>query len=64
MTGLLGEVRHQVSKVQEYIMTEGKDPEGTFNVPKFENTVFKGADGNGAKNASNEDRFSVNTVLG
>ncbi|TVY81580.1 putative phosphoketolase, partial [Lachnellula suecica] len=41
MTALLGDVRHQVSKIQEYIMAHGQDPEGTFAVPKFEGTEFE-----------------------
>lgn len=59
MTGLLGEVRHQVSKVQEYIMGTGKDPEGTFDIPKFEGTVF-GKAGKGVGEMSKEDGFFVN----
>jgi xylulose-5-phosphate/fructose-6-phosphate phosphoketolase len=42
MTALLGEIKHQVSKVQEYILATGKDPDGTFDLPKFEGTVFEG----------------------
>lgn len=60
MTGLLGEVRHQVSKVQEYIMATGKDPEGTFDVPKFEGTVFEGGAKDKGKSRSKEDGFFVN----
>ncbi|KAF4621951.1 hypothetical protein G7Y89_g14395 [Cudoniella acicularis] len=40
ITGLLGEVRHQVSKVQESILERGRDPEGTFDIPRFEGMVF------------------------
>ena len=56
MTTLLGEVRHRASKVKEYVMATGKDPEGTFDVPKFEGTVF------GKEEASKEkdDGFFVN----
>jgi xylulose-5-phosphate/fructose-6-phosphate phosphoketolase len=61
MTGLLGEIRHQVSRVQGYIMMTGKDPKGTFDIPKFEGTVFeKGASGRGQGGASKEDGFFVN----
>jgi xylulose-5-phosphate/fructose-6-phosphate phosphoketolase len=34
MTALLGEVRHQITKVQEYIMATGRDPDGTFDIPR------------------------------
>ncbi|EHK96318.1 putative phosphoketolase [Glarea lozoyensis 74030] len=60
MVSLLAEVKHQVVKVQEYIMATGKDPEGTFDIPKFPGTVFeegkKGSSGSGSK----EDGFFVN----
>lgn len=60
MMTLLGEIRKQVSKVSKYIMDTGKDPEGTFEVPRFEGTVFeKGAAANGA-DVSKEDGFFVN----
>jgi len=60
MTTLLGDVRHQVSKVQDYIMETGKDPEGTFDIPKFEDTVFGGGSKNTGEGASKEDGFFVN----
>ena len=61
MTTLLGEVRHQVSKVQEYIMATGRDPDGTFDIPKFEGTVFEGgAVGKGKAGSSKEHGFFVN----
>jgi xylulose-5-phosphate/fructose-6-phosphate phosphoketolase len=61
MTDLLGDVRHQITKVQEYIMASGRDPEGTFDIPKFEGTVFEGgAGGKGKKGDSKEDAFFVN----
>jgi xylulose-5-phosphate/fructose-6-phosphate phosphoketolase len=61
MTALLGEVRHQVSKAQEYIMSTGRDPDGTFDIPKFEGTVFEGgATGKGEIGKSKEDGFFVN----
>ena len=60
MVSLLAEVKHQVVKVQEYILATGKDPEGTFDIPKFPGTVFeegkKGSSGSGSK----EDGFFVN----
>jgi xylulose-5-phosphate/fructose-6-phosphate phosphoketolase len=60
MTTLLGEIRHQVSKVQEYIIATGKDPDGTFDVPKFEGTAFEGDAKNSGEGASKEDGFFVN----
>lgn len=61
MTDLLGDVRHQITKVQEYIMASGRDPEGTFDIPKFEGTVFEGgAVGKGKEGDSKENRFFVN----
>ncbi len=60
MTSVLGEIRHQVSKVQDYIMATGKDPAGTFDVPKFAGTAFeKGSSGSG-EGKSKEDGFFVN----
>lgn len=63
MVKLVTEVKHQVSKVQEYVMKNGKDPEGTFDVPKFEGTVFEGgSEGKGeqATSKDKEDGFFVN----
>lgn len=61
MLSLLGEVRHQVSKVQGYIMETGRDPEGTFDVPRFEGTVFaEGKEGGGKDGGKGEDGFFVN----
>ena len=61
MTGLLGKVRHQVTKVQEYIMATGRDPDGIFDIPKFEGTVFEGgAVGKGKDGNTTEDGFFVN----
>jgi xylulose-5-phosphate/fructose-6-phosphate phosphoketolase len=61
MTGLLGEARHQITKVQEYIMATGRDPDGTFDIPKFEGTVFEGgAVGKGKDGNTTEDGFFVN----
>ncbi|KAG9232077.1 XFP N-terminal domain-containing protein [Amylocarpus encephaloides] len=59
MTRQLSEVRHQVSKVQEYIMEHGKDPDGTFDVPRFEGTGFEGPRGK-AEGKSKEEEFFVN----
>lgn len=62
MTGLLAETRHQVSKVREYIMSVGKDPEGTFDLPKFPGTAFEGGaqkEGKG-DSSTKEDGFFVN----
>jgi len=59
MTSLLAETRHQISKVHEYIMSTGEDPAATFDIPKFQGTVFeKGSADRGA--GSNEDGFYVN----
>lgn len=60
MTSLLGEIRHQVSKVHEYIMETGKDPDGTFDIPKFEGTVFDGGAVDKGKSGGKEDGFFVN----
>lgn len=60
MTGLLGEIRHQVSKIQAYIMETGKDPQGTFDVPRFEGTVFEGGKKDNEGGGSKEDGFFVN----
>ncbi|KAI4127872.1 MAG: hypothetical protein LQ347_004414 [Umbilicaria vellea] len=35
MHELLSGIRHEVSKIQEYIMTNSKDPEGTYDTPAF-----------------------------
>jgi xylulose-5-phosphate/fructose-6-phosphate phosphoketolase len=59
MTSLLADTRHQITKVQDYIMATGNDPEGTFDVPKFAGTVFEKATAEGAKK-SKEDGFFVN----
>jgi len=45
MTGILGDVRHQV---HGYITSTGKDPERTCDAPRFEGAVFE----EGAKNSS------------
>lgn len=60
MTSLLGEIKHQISKVQEYIMSTGKDPEGTFDVPAFEGTAFEGGAKKEGKSGGKEDGFFVN----
>ena len=60
MTTLLGEVRHQVTKAHQYIMETGKDPEGSFDIPKFEGTVFGKDAGKSGDNSSKEDGFFVN----
>ncbi|TVY48263.1 putative phosphoketolase [Lachnellula occidentalis] len=59
MTALLGEIRHQVSKVRKYIMATGKDLDGTFDIPRFEGTVF-GKENKGEGEESKEDGFFVN----
>jgi xylulose-5-phosphate/fructose-6-phosphate phosphoketolase len=60
MVALLSEVRHQVVKVQEYILETGKDPEGTFDIPKFPGTIFEEGKKASAGNNSKEDGFFVN----
>ena len=60
MTTLLGEVKHQVTKAHEYIMATGKDPEGTFDIPKFEGTVFGNDSGKSSDQSVKEDGFFVN----
>lgn len=61
MTNLLAETKHQVTKVQQYIMKTGKDPDGTFDIPRFEGTVFdNGTVGDGKKGSSAENDFFVN----
>jgi xylulose-5-phosphate/fructose-6-phosphate phosphoketolase len=60
MASLLAEVKHQVSKVHEYIMETGKDPNGTFDIPRFEGTVFEGGSADKGKGGSKEDGFFVN----
>jgi len=60
MTPLLAETRHQISKVQEYIMANGKDPDGTFDIPEFEGTVFEKSSEKSASDKSKDDGFFVN----
>lgn len=60
MTQLLGELKHQVSKIQEYIMSTGKDPDGTFDIPKFEGTVFEGGAKKDPHGGTEEEGFFVN----
>jgi xylulose-5-phosphate/fructose-6-phosphate phosphoketolase len=61
MASLLDDVGHQISKVQKYIMEKGQDPDGTFDIPEFEGTVFgAGAVGKGKGGNSKEDGFFVN----
>lgn len=60
MTSLLGEVRHQIPKVQQYIMETGKDPEGTYDIPKFEGTGFEKGAANSGGRGGEEDGFFVN----
>ena len=56
MTALLGEVRYQITKVQEW-----RNPDGTFDIPRFEGTVFEGgAMGKGEEGKSKEDGIFVN----
>ncbi|PQE06541.1 hypothetical protein CJF32_00002307 [Rutstroemia sp. NJR-2017a WRK4] len=63
MTLLLGDIRHQVTKVHDYIMKYGKDPKGTFDVPGFEGTDFEGGGkgkGGDGKGVDKEEGFFVN----
>ena len=41
-------------------MATGRDPDGTFNIPKFEGTVFEGGAEKNAAKGSQEDGFFVN----
>jgi xylulose-5-phosphate/fructose-6-phosphate phosphoketolase len=60
MATLLGDIRHQVTKVRSYIMSTGRDPEGTFDTPRFDKTAFEhGAKKTGAQGTV-EDGFFVN----
>jgi len=36
------------------------DPDGTFNIPKFEGTVFEGGTAGKGESGSKEDGFFVN----
>ena len=36
LVSAVAEIKHCVQKVREYILAEGKDPEGTYDVPKLE----------------------------
>lgn len=61
MATLLGEIRHQVTKVHSYILSHGGDPEGTFDTPRFEGTAFEqGATKKGIQGRTSEDGFFVN----
>lgn len=60
MKGCLEEVGKWRKGVEAYIKREGKDPEGTFDVPRFKGSVFgKDADEK-KKTGSKEDGFFVN----
>lgn len=56
MTSLLSEMKHQMSKMYAYIIENGKDPDGTFDIPKFEGMVF----GKGEAGETIDDGFFVN----
>lgn len=58
----LGNVKHQIAKVSEFILKSGTDPEGTFDVPHFEGTSFgiEKASTTGGDPKSKEDKFYVN----
>lgn len=60
MTSLLGEIKHQISKAKSYVKDKGTDPVGTFDIPRFEGTVFEnGAVGKGNE-GNKEEGFFVN----
>ncbi|KAF6225192.1 hypothetical protein HO133_010389 [Letharia lupina] len=40
----LGGIRHDLAKVQEYIMKNGEDPSGTYDTPSFDGTGSKHRD--------------------
>ena len=60
MISLFGEIKHQRSKVRDYILATGKDPEGTFDIPKFEGTAFARGAANSSEASSKGDGFFVN----
>jgi xylulose-5-phosphate/fructose-6-phosphate phosphoketolase len=41
-------------------MTTGRDPDGTFDIPKFEGTVFEGGNKKNTAGGSQDDGFFVN----
>lgn len=57
---LLGELKHQLAKVQSFIMSTGTDPSGTFDIPRFEGTPFDGKTAEAEKKSSGEEGFYVN----
>jgi xylulose-5-phosphate/fructose-6-phosphate phosphoketolase len=61
MVRLLGELKHQASKVQEYIMREGVDPKGTYDVPKFEGMQFDGEEAQHGDGGKGEDGDFLST---
>jgi len=60
LTSLLGEVRHQIKKVQDYIMERGEDPPSTFDIPRFEGTEFGNKSAGNGKPGGKADGFFVN----
>ncbi|KAI9644829.1 hypothetical protein NHQ30_006856 [Ciborinia camelliae] len=60
MTGLLREIERSKNRVREYILEKGNDPEGTFDMPRFDGTVFGGAVRAEREKISREDQFFVN----
>lgn len=80
MAGMLAESRHQIKKIQEYIVERGKgemlprlvrdldcswltgntDPEGTFDLPKFDGTVFERSTSAKAPGQGPTEGFFVN----
>lgn len=57
---LLGQLKHQLAKVQEFIMSMGTDPTGTFDIPRFEGTPYGSKEAREKSKASGEDGFFVN----
>lgn len=57
---LLGEVRHQITKVQKFVLERGEDPEGTFDIPKFEGSDFEAKAAGEGKKGGKDDGFFVN----
>lgn len=56
---ILGELKHQIVKVQQFILKTGTDPAGTFDIPRFEGTSF-GKKETSDVGTSKEDKFYVN----
>ncbi|OCL04496.1 D-xylulose 5-phosphate/D-fructose 6-phosphate phosphoketolase [Glonium stellatum] len=45
LVSTLAEVKHRMQKAREYILAEGKDPDGTYDMPKMEGMKTEGSGG-------------------